>query len=130
MAQFLDFRDDGTCILYHTVPSRAGTAEFEHKERVHLDELEPLVLPGGRTVPDYLVVRCPVAGCGVTAVVPVTGNTEAQRLHAHQRYYRDRAEHGKRYPHLRAAKRAVIEALRARGVTPLISEDDEREEEV
>lgn len=78
--QFINYSDN-TVQIYHTRPSLAGTGKFECGGRVDLS-----VFKVDERNPDVLVADCP-GGCGATTYVSVTGDTEAQRLHAHARLY-------------------------------------------
>lgn len=84
MSQLLSY-DDDSVLTYHTVPSQTGTDGFEHAGRVQLADIAD-----GRN-PDILVIACPVPGCGTTMYVPLTGDEDAQHLHARVRVARGRA---------------------------------------
>lgn len=76
--QTINYGNDGTVQLYHNIPSKAGTDQFECGGRVPLTDLT-------QDEEGRYVASCPVADCGTTTWVPLNGDTDAQRLHAHAR---------------------------------------------
>ena len=124
MTKFINYRTNATgnfaVMVYHTVPSKAGTPEFEHKSYVKVKDLKPAkkhrLDAKGITIeeddPDVLEVRCPVPGCGTTCWVPLLGGEEAQRLHAHHRAAKGLVKSRE------AAVQSVIDDVRARGGVP------------
>lgn len=76
--QLIDYRDDETVRFYHTIPSKAGTPGFECGGRISLANL-PLDRLG------YYEASCPVDGCKATMKLPLRGDPDARKLHAHAR---------------------------------------------
>ncbi len=112
--QLINYDDLGQKVMaYHTVPSQAGTAGFEHKEMVSLSSIVSAKKRDGTGDPDTLVVTCPVAGCGTTVVAPLTGGEEAQRLHAKVRWSK-----GVQPTYVTAAVQSVVSDVQARGSLP------------
>lgn len=110
--QFLRYDDPaGEVEVYHTVPSQAGTSGFEHRGMVKLGALAYARRPTGAEDPGVFVVPCPVPGCAALCWVPLTGDRDAQRFHAHARAARGPTG-------LDAAIRSVIEDVEARGHRP------------
>lgn len=127
MTQFINYRSnaagDDEVMVYHTVPSLAGTPDFEHKSYVKLKDLKHSKVRrlAGKGIemevveeddPDMIEVRCPVPGCGTTCWVPLLGGEEAQRLHAHHRAAKGLVKSRE------AAVQSVIDDVRARGGVP------------
>ena len=79
--QFLSFTKDSVRV-YHTRKEFELTDKFECGGEAPLTGCTPVLDPQGN-VTDYLVVQCPA--CAMTGCAPLTGDTEAQRLHAHVR---------------------------------------------
>lgn len=126
MTQLIDYRQDAEgdemVMVYHTVPSKAGTPDFEHKSYVRLKDLKPAkkrAFDAAKGImveaddPDMIEVRCPVPGCDVTCWVPLLGGEEAQRLHARHRAAKDKSK-----PYVEDHVRDVVEEVRRKGGVP------------
>lgn len=79
--QFIEFTDTHVRV-YHTRIEHQGTPRFECGGMVSLVSCAVLLDEEGEPT-GYLLVPCPT--CDVTGCVPLTGGTDAQRLHAHVR---------------------------------------------
>lgn len=75
--QFINY-GRGTVQVYHTLKSKQGTDGFECGGIVNLTLVE--LSPDKKA----LSVECP-GGCGSVSYVPLAGDADAQRLHAHKR---------------------------------------------
>ena len=93
----------------HTRPDQAGTAAFECIGQTPLASLT-------ERGDGWLVVSCP-NGCPLTALVPVGGSGQAQRLHA--RYRQQSASHPEKTVH--AAIESVLAEVFARGGEPSVT---------
>lgn len=112
MARCINYDADGTVMVYHTVPSKAGTSDFEHKSRVVLADIPYSKKQDGTDDPDMLLVTCPVPGCGTRVWVPLIGGEEDQRLHAKARQAKGQQ------PNYPAAVQSVIDDVKSRGGVP------------
>lgn len=96
---------------YHTVPSAAGGAGFEHVGSAAVATVANGQKPDGTADTDVLRVPCSIAGCVAMAVVPLTGGEDAQRLHAKVRQTKSPLT----YPTYDAAVASVITDVEAKG---------------
>lgn len=115
MSQFINYDDNAKKVMvYHTVPSKAGTPDFEHKAMVSLTAILSGKRLDGTENTDVLEVDCPVPGCGTRSWVPLTGGEEAQRLHAKTRWARSPATT------YAQAVQSVTDDVKARGGQPAL----------
>lgn len=111
--QVINYEDDGTVMVYHTIPSQQGTPDFEHKGRVVLADLVHGKKRDGTDDPDTLLVNCPVSGCRTHILVSLTGDEESQRLHAKVRFAK-----GQQARYISESVQSVINDVRAKGGNP------------
>lgn len=117
MTRLINYDGQRRVMVYHTVPSRAGTSDFEHKSMASLADVRNgtrIGFDGSEDDPDTLVVQCPVEGCGTTVYVPLAGDADAQEFHARVRQARGE------FRTLEEAREFVIARVRQQGYEPRI----------
>ncbi|MDE2096684.1 MAG: hypothetical protein KGL39_05500 [Patescibacteria group bacterium] len=107
----INYSSDGSQVMaYHTIVARDETTT-EHTAMVTLASIGNAKKSDGTIDPDTLLLVCPL--CQTTAWVPLTGDADAQRLHA-----KWRAAKGTVTPYITAAVQSVIADVTAAGGVP------------
>jgi hypothetical protein len=112
----INYDGKGNVMAYHAIRNRDGSTT-EHAAIVPLSGLTNATRPDGTTNPHVLVMTCPT--CGASAYVPLTGDRDAQRLHAMTRVAR-----GVAAQYNPVATQSVINDVRALGGVPFITPND------
>lgn len=110
----INYSVDGLSVTaYHAIRNLDGSTT-EHAAMVLLSSVGNAKNQDGTTNPDVLTLVCPL--CGATAYVPLTGDTEAQRLHS-----RVRVARGTVTPYITAAVQSVVNDVVALGGVPRLN---------
>lgn len=112
----INYDGKGNVMAYHAIANADGSTT-EHTAMVALSSIPNGTNPDGKMNPDSLILTCPT--CGAQGWVPIIGDVEAQRLHAMVRVAK-----GVNTPFATAAIQAVINEVKAKGGTPLLTLTD------